>query len=87
MQDVPVKGPIKEKIFLTIYINNLKRAEYKVKYINAALFKKKGRCLFRTNFRLQQPLQLKVEVNRLKIFPETNYNNNHMTKKMVPGRK
>lgn len=78
--DFKVTPAIKEKIFLAIYINNIKRAEYKVKYIDPKLFKKKGAILFRTNFRIRTGLKIKVEINRLKIIPETDFSNNTLTK-------
>jgi len=73
---------LKEKIFLTIYINNIKRAEYKIKYIDAKLFRPKGAILFRTNFRMQKGLNIKVEVNRLKVIPESNFLNNQLVKQL-----
>ena len=74
---------IKEKIFLVIYINNIKRAEYKVKYIDPKLFDKKSTILFRTNFRIKKGLKIKVEINRLKIIPESNFKNNTLTKRFA----
>jgi hypothetical protein len=71
---------LKEKIFLTIYINNIKRAEYKIKYIDPKLFKPKGTILFRTNFRVQKGLNIKVQINRLKVIPESDFLNNQLIK-------
>jgi hypothetical protein len=73
---------LKEKVFLTIYINNIKRAEYKIKYIDPKLFKPKGTILFRTNFRVQKGLNIKVEVNRLKVIPESDFLNNQLVKQL-----
>lgn len=75
-----VPGNAGEKIFLTIYINNIKRTEYKLKYLPPKLFKARGTVLFRTNFRYGKGLRITAEINRLKVVPETNYNNNKMTK-------
>ncbi len=77
-----VTEELKEKIFLTIYINNIKRAEYKIKYIDLNLFKPKGTILFRTNFRMQKGLNIKVEVNPLKVIPESNFLNNQLVKQL-----
>jgi hypothetical protein len=76
---------LKEKIFLTIYINNIKRAEYKIKYIDLKLFKPKGTILFRTNFRMQKGLIIKVQVNRLKVIPESDFLNNQLEKQFNQG--
>jgi hypothetical protein len=78
-----VSPEMKEKIFLTIYINDIKRAEYKLKYIDQKLFKPKSTILFRTNFRMQEGLRIKVEVNPLKIIPEANFLNNTLTKQLT----
>jgi hypothetical protein len=73
---------LNEKIFLTIYINNIKRAEYKIKYIDPKLFKPKGTILFRTNFRMQKGIDIKVEVNPLKVIPESDFLNNQLVKQL-----
>lgn len=74
-----VPGNAKEKIFLTIYIDNIKRTEYKLKYMPPKLFTPRGTVLFRTNFRYRKGLRITAEINRLKVVPETNYTNNKMT--------
>ncbi len=80
---------IKEKIFLTIYIDNIKRSEYKLKYMDKRLFGKKSTILFRTNFRTQKGLELNVKahVNPLKLIGETNFFNNTLGKKIHPDKK
>lgn len=77
----------KEKIFLILFINNIKRAEYKLKYMDKKLFTPNGIILFRTNFRLQKGMDLKVKarVNPLKIIPETNFLNNTREKSLKSG--
>lgn len=84
---VQVTPQQKEKIFLIIFINNIKRAEYKLKYMDKKLFFPKGVFLFRTNFRLQKGKDLKVKamVNPLKIIPETNFLNNTREKRLKSG--
>jgi hypothetical protein len=78
----PITPELNEKIFLTIYINNIKRAEYKIKYIDPKLFKPKGTILFRTNFRMQKGLDIKVEINPLKVIPESDFLNNQLVKQL-----
>ena len=68
------------KPFLVIYINNIKRAEYKLKYMDQQLFLPNSRINFRTNFRVHGKMQIKAEVNGIKIIPESNYKNNILTK-------
>ena len=80
--NVKIPNELKEKIFLTIFINNLKRAEYKIKYINKLLFKKGGTVLFRTNFRVKKNLDVRIEVNGLKVINEKNYTNNRLAKQI-----
>lgn len=78
--EVKLTPELLEKVFLIIYINNVKRAEYKVKYMATTLFKKQGDTLFRTNFRVPNALEVAVEINLLKVFPETNFSNNRLLK-------
>lgn len=84
---VQVTPQQKEKIFLILFINNIKRAEYKLKYMDKKLFTPKGVILFRTNFRLQKGMDLKVktQVNPLKVIPETNFLNNTREKRLKSG--
>lgn len=84
IHDFQVTPDLKEKIFLTIFINNVKRSEYKFKYIDKKLFLKKSTILFRTNFRMQKGLNLKVKVqlNRLRIIRESNFLNNTLEKRL-----
>lgn len=79
----------KEKIFLAIYINNTKRSEYKLKYMDMKLFKQRSSILFRTNFRLQQgpELRVKAHINPQNILKEINSINNTFEKKMSPDKK
>lgn len=85
--DVPVSTGLKEKVFLIVYINNLKRAEYKIKYLDPKLFKKRGKIVLRTNFRAHKPVNVRVEVNPLKVIPETNFSDNRLTKTVSAGSK
>ena len=71
-----------EKPFVTVYIDNIKRAEYKLKYLDRRLFVPWGSILLRTNFRGRPNLPIKVEVNMNKLLPESNYTNNVLIKKM-----
>lgn len=81
-QNCKITPELNEKIFLTIYINNIKRAEYKLKYINKKLFEKNSTILFRTNFRLKNQLNIKVEINIKRIIPESNFLNNILNKQL-----
>lgn len=85
--DVPLTPALKEKVFLIVYINNLKRAEYKIKYLDPKLFKKQGKILLRTNFRAQKPVNVRAEVNPLKVIPERNFSDNRLTKTVSTGSK
>ena len=71
-----------EVIFLTLYINNIKRAEYKAKYLDKQLWLKNSTIFFRTNFRLIDALKIKVEINREKGIPESSLTNNTLEKSL-----
>jgi len=75
-----IRPKLNEIIFLTIYINKIKRAEYKLKYIDKKLFLGNSTIFFETNFRAQHNLSIKVEINKVKVIPELNYLNNSMEK-------
>ncbi|MCP5106686.1 MAG: hypothetical protein GY950_25100 [bacterium] len=82
-----IKPELKEKIFLTIFINNIKRSEYKLKYMDKNLFKPNGTILFRTNFRMPKgaTLKIKAKINPKKIIKETNFLNNTLEKRLQPN--
>lgn len=69
-----------ELIFLTLYINNIKRAEYKAKYLDKRLWQGNSTIYFRTNFRLIDQLKIRVEINRERGIPESLFNNNSLEK-------
>lgn len=73
---VHITPELMEKPFLVIYLNRIKRAEYRLKYLDPRLFQKNSRLRFRTNFRAQGDLQMKVEINGSRVITETNYQNN-----------
>jgi hypothetical protein len=84
-EDILLSPELKEKVFLVIYINNLKRAEYKIKYLDPKLFKKQGVVMLRTNFRVQKPIDVRAEVNPLKAIPEVNLSDNRLAKRVSAG--
>jgi hypothetical protein len=47
------------------------------------LFTSNSTIFFKTNFRAQPNLNIKVEINREKIIPESNYINNSMGKNFM----
>lgn len=71
---------LKEKVFLVIYINDLKRAEYKLKYLDEKFFLKKHVSHFKTNFILRDTLNIRVEINQAKEILEFDYSNNRLIK-------
>jgi len=83
-QDYIVPIPSREKIFLSLAINGIKRAEYKVKAIDPTIFLKSSSIIFKTNFRAGQPLKIRVEVNGEKAVPETDFSNNLLEKDLGP---
>lgn len=86
MTDIEITPMMKEKLFLTLYIDNIKRTEYKLKYLDPRLFKKNSMTWFRTNFRVPggpKGIKVKAELNRLKIFPEKNFKNNSLERTLT----
>lgn len=68
---------LKEKTALIIYINDVKRVEYKFKYFNPAFFSQKNSILHRTNFRLSdKEIKVKATFDPLLQIAEKNRQNN-----------
>jgi len=82
--DCPLPANIRERIFLNLAINGVKRAEYKIKIMDPIIFLKSSFIVFRTNFRVGQPLKIRVEVNVEKVIPESDYGNNVLEREMIP---
>lgn len=83
--DVVLSNELKEAVFLAISIDNIVRGEYKIKYLEPALFKKHSSLWFRTNFRPPEGdgvLNMKAEINGRKVIPETNRGNNVLEKQV-----
>ena len=81
-QDYAVPVQFRERIFLSLSINGVKRAEYKVKAMDPTLFLKSSFIVFKTNFRAGLPLKIRVEVNGEKAVPETDFSNNILEKEV-----
>ncbi len=83
--DYELKPELNEKDFLSLFVNDLKRAEYKIKYIDKKLFKRNSIIFFRTNFRVQDRIKIKIkaEINDSRIIPETNFLNNTLEKELT----
>lgn len=81
-QNYHIKNP--NYVFLSIYINNIKRAEYKIKYINKSFFKPNNILLFKTNFKAIGRFKIKAIINEKKLIKETDYNDN-ISEKEING--
>jgi hypothetical protein len=80
--DVTIEEAWRDKPFLTIYINKIKRAEFPVKLIDPALFKKNGIIVHKTNFRIDRLLTLTVKINITRFIQESSYLNNELTEEL-----
>lgn len=74
----------KEKVFLTIAIEDIRRAEYKLKYMPRSLFEPLGRAIWTTNFRPARPVRVYAEVNLPPVILETRSEDNRMTRVLQP---
>jgi hypothetical protein len=75
----------REKVFLSLAINGIKRAEYKVKAMDPTIFLRHSFIVFKTNFRAGQPLRIRVELNGEKAVPEADFSNNILEKDLQPN--
>ena len=83
-QDCPLPASIRDRIFLSLAINGVKRAEYKIKAVDPTIFLKSSFIVFKTNFRAGLPLKIRVEVNVDKAIPESDFGNNVLEKDLRP---
>jgi len=83
-QDCQLPANVRDRIFLSLAINGVKRAEYKIKAMDPTIFLKSSFIVFKTNFRAGQPLKIRVEVNVEKAIPESDFSNNVLEKDLRP---
>jgi len=83
-RDLALPPSCRERIFLSLYINGVKRAEYKFKSIDPTIFLQSSFVVLKTNFRIGNPLRLRVELNGEKAVPESDFNNNVLEKELRP---
>lgn len=73
----------RECIMLVIYINGIRRAEYKAKYLDPTLFQPHSSVIVRTNFRITaDPLHIRAIVNPNRSLAEDRFQNNALEKVM-----
>jgi len=73
-----------EKTFLTITIEDVRRAEYKLKYMPLHLFQPLGKVTWKTNFRLGWSVRVHAQVKLPPLIPETRIEDNRLTKGLHP---
>lgn len=83
--DWPPPAELRDRVFVSLAINGIKRAEYLVKAIDPALFRRQGQVVFKTNFRAVQPLRIRVEINPERVIPEADLGNNACETELPPA--
>lgn len=83
-QDFQLPAQVRDKVFLKLEINGVKRAEYKIKAMDPVIFLKSSLIVFKTNFRAGRPLKIRADVNGEKAIPESDFSNNVMEKDLLP---
>ena len=83
-QDCQLPAHARDRIFLSLAINGVKRAEYKIKAMDPTIFLKNSFIVFKTNFRVGQPLKIRVDLNSEKAIPESDFSNNILEKDLQP---
>jgi len=81
---VPVSKDQEEKTFLTVYIQDERRAEYKLKYMPPGLFFPRGKAIWKTNFRFNHRVRVRTEINLPAVIAETIVENNRLAKILAP---
>jgi hypothetical protein len=67
---------LRGRVFASLAVNGIKRAEYLVKAVVPAALPGHGQVVFKTNFRPIQPLRIRVELNPERAIPEADLGNN-----------
>lgn len=83
-EDFPLPAASRDKVFISLAINGIKRAEYLAKTVDPALFLKHGAIVYKTNFRAGQALKIRMEVNKEKAFPENDLSDNALEIDLPP---
>jgi hypothetical protein len=83
-RDLILPPSCRERVFLSLAINGVKRAEYRFKSIDPIIFLQSSFIVFKTNFRIGNPLKLRVELNGEKAVLESDFNNNVLEKELRP---
>jgi hypothetical protein len=83
-QDYPLPEESRDKVFLSLSINGIKRAEYLAKAVDPIIFLKHSFIVFKTNFRSGLPQRIRVEVNPEKALPESEMRDNILEKVLPP---
>lgn len=76
---------LRDRVFVSLAINGIKRAEYLVKAIDPAVFRPHGQIVFKTNFRAVQPLRIRVELNPERVIPEADLGNDACETELPPA--
>jgi len=82
--DLALSQQARDKVFLSLAINGVRRAEYKVKAMDPTIFLRRSFIVFKTNFRSGQPMRIRIELNGEKAVPETDFSNNILEKDLLP---
>jgi len=83
-QDFALLPTLRERVFISLFVNGVKRAEYLAKAVDPAIFLKRSLIVLKTNFRAQQPLKIRMVVNGEGAFPEADPRDNVLEKDLAP---
>ena len=75
----------RDKVFISLSINGVKRAEYQVKSVDPTIFLGNSLIVFKTNFRVITPLRIRVALNEEKALPESDFSNNILEIDLQPA--
>lgn len=75
----------RDKVFISLFINGIKRAEYQVKSVDPTIFLGHSLIVFKTNFRVITPLRIRVVCNGERALPESDFSNNTLEIEMKPA--
>jgi hypothetical protein len=83
-RDYPLPEAARNRVFISLAINGVKRAEYLAKAVDPAIFLQRSLIVLKTNFRADRRLRIRVVVNPENALPDADPGDNVLEKELAP---
>ena len=82
--DFVLPAAARNRVFISLAINGVKRAEYLAKAVDAAIFLRRSLIVLKTNFRADRPLRIRVVLNPENALPDSDPADNVLERELLP---